>query len=248
MLIIGAALFINGHPIYKWTPHLSADSWCSTVYKRCKLINGTQHIYFVLDCGIMVCKVENNSTESCAENIYSDDQQNIPISSSSRNFAEHLIPLTLYNIFFVKWRLVYDKHNHHAINYYHRHHYQACRYLKKHQTASKIQVLMSARVGESIWRQLRRKQPFSSIVLDVHISSCINQEVYAFQIIVGYRIDQWCFNDSARIVHSSSSFYQSCDTGVMAASSSKDQSFINRFQFLFFRGFRLVINFIHRSS
>ena len=31
--------------IYKRVPLLSADSWCSTVYKRCKLIVGAQHIF-----------------------------------------------------------------------------------------------------------------------------------------------------------------------------------------------------------
>ena len=50
MLIIGAAPFINGHPIYKWMPQLSADSWCSTIYKWCKLINGAQHKYFHIFC------------------------------------------------------------------------------------------------------------------------------------------------------------------------------------------------------
>ena len=47
MLINGVAPFINGRPIYKWVPHLSADKWCSTVYKRCKFINGAQHIIIV---------------------------------------------------------------------------------------------------------------------------------------------------------------------------------------------------------
>ena len=45
MLIVGAAPFINGCTVYKWAPQLSADSWCSTVYKRCKLIVGAQHIF-----------------------------------------------------------------------------------------------------------------------------------------------------------------------------------------------------------
>ena len=44
MLINGAAPFINGCPVYKWASHLSADKWCSTVYKWCKFINGAQHI------------------------------------------------------------------------------------------------------------------------------------------------------------------------------------------------------------
>ena len=45
MLIVGAAPFINGCTVYKRAPQLSADSWCSTVYKWCKLILGAQHIY-----------------------------------------------------------------------------------------------------------------------------------------------------------------------------------------------------------
>ena len=51
MLINGAAPFINGHPIYKWVPHLSADKWCSTVNKWCKFINGAQHIRDMVGLG-----------------------------------------------------------------------------------------------------------------------------------------------------------------------------------------------------
>ena len=35
MLIVGAALFINGRTN---CPHENVDSWCSTIYKWCKLI------------------------------------------------------------------------------------------------------------------------------------------------------------------------------------------------------------------
>ena len=45
MLIVGAAPFINGCTVYKQAPQLSADSWCSTVYKWCKLIVGAQNMY-----------------------------------------------------------------------------------------------------------------------------------------------------------------------------------------------------------
>ena len=41
MLIVGAALFINGRTNCQ---HENVDSWCSTVYKRCKLIVGAQQI------------------------------------------------------------------------------------------------------------------------------------------------------------------------------------------------------------
>ena len=40
MLIVGAAPFINGRTNCQ---HENVDSWCSTVYKRCKLIVGAQH-------------------------------------------------------------------------------------------------------------------------------------------------------------------------------------------------------------
>ena len=46
MLIVGAALFINGCTVYKRVLQLSADSCCSTVYKRCKLIVGAQHLRY----------------------------------------------------------------------------------------------------------------------------------------------------------------------------------------------------------
>ena len=42
MLIVGAAPFINGCTNCQ---HENVDSWCSTVYKRCKLIVGAQHIH-----------------------------------------------------------------------------------------------------------------------------------------------------------------------------------------------------------
>ena len=40
MLIVGAALFINGRTNYQ---HENVDSWCSTIYKWCMLIVGAQH-------------------------------------------------------------------------------------------------------------------------------------------------------------------------------------------------------------
>ena len=43
MLIVGAAPFINGHTNYQ---HENVDSWCSTIYKRCMLIVGAQHIHY----------------------------------------------------------------------------------------------------------------------------------------------------------------------------------------------------------
>ena len=41
MLIVGAAPFINGRPNYQ---HKNVDSWCSTIYKQCRLIDGAQQI------------------------------------------------------------------------------------------------------------------------------------------------------------------------------------------------------------
>ena len=44
MLIVGAAPFINRRTNCQ---HENVDSWCSTVYKRCKLIVGAQHMHFI---------------------------------------------------------------------------------------------------------------------------------------------------------------------------------------------------------